>query len=329
MTDRDHPVDDALRKVAGEPTPSDHERRLGAERLARAIGAERRPRRRFQRRLVLGWAIGVAVLLVGVVVIVEAFSPTPTEAAIEEIAQAAEHAEPLTIPPQQFAYTKSETTALAIVPKDALGGIPYNKDSLVYLLPTERETWIGNEGSVQIRTTNQPPTFFTEEDEDTYYQAGIDQQDAIGETTTLTTTDQPTRPDWPSDPIDLDQAIREVAVTDRGLPEPVEYLDVALDILRENFASPELRAATLRLIGQLPGLRLSDTAEASDLTFSIEYEDQGTDTRLTFTVGGRGHLLYEETRILETDAKLGIPPGTSTFTATHDPPVIVSELETP
>lgn len=328
MTKRDHPVDDALRRVAGQPTPSEDDRRLGADRLAEAIAAEQIPQPRRRYRLTVGWAIGFGVLLVGLLVAVETISPTPTEAAIEEIAKAAEETDPLTIPPQQFGYTKSEMTALAIVPAEALRDIEYEREFLVYLLPTIRETWIGSEGAAQLRTTNQPPIFFSEADEDAYYAAGIDGQDAIGETTTLTTTDRPTTPDWPTDPAALDQAIRQAAVSDRGLSETVEYLDVALDILREPFATPQLRAATLRLIAQLPDLELVDTAGDESFTFTIEYRDQDVETRQTFTLGDQGHLLTEEIRILDPNPRFGIPADSAIFAANHTPATIVADLST-
>lgn len=328
MTERNHPVDDALRQVVGHPTPSEADRRMAADRLAAAIAAEQEPRW-WRRRLALGWAVGVAILIVGVLVVVEGISPTPTEAAIEEIAEAAEQADPLSIPAQEFAYTKSEITALMIVPGEALENIEYEREFLAYLLPTRREIWIGHEGTIQIRTTNQTPVFFTETDENAYYQAGIDQQDSIGETTTLTTTDQPTKADWPTDRQELDQAIDETMVTDRGLPETVEYLDVALDILRETLASSEVRAATLRLIGQLPDLHLDEAASDEGTTFSIEYKDQGVDTRQTFTLSGQGSLLKEEIGILKPNPRYGIPADTTTFTAIHEEPVIVDSLDNP
>lgn len=326
MTEREHTVDDALRQVAGQPTPSEADRRLGAERLAAAMAAEQRPGPRRRYRLTVGWAIGFGVLLVGLLVAVETISPTPTEAAFEEIAEAAEETDPQTIPPQKFGYKKSEMTALAVVPAEALRNIEYEREFLVYLLPTIRETWIGSEGAAQLRTTNQPPIFFTDADEDAYYAAGIDEQDAIGETTTLTTTGQPTTQDWPTDPTALDQAIRQAAVNDRGLPETVEYLDVALGILREPLASPQLRAATLRLIAQLPDLELVDTAGDESFTFAIAYRDQDVDTRQTFTLSRQGHLLTEEIRILEPNPRFGIPSDTNIFTAKHTPATIVGDL---
>jgi hypothetical protein len=330
VTKPEHPVDEALKQVAGDPTPSEDYRRMGADRLAQAIAAEQQPRRWHRPRAALGWAFALVVIFAaGVLVMVEVLSPTATEAAFEEIAEAAEQADPLAIPAQQFAYTRSEVTALMIVSAEAFENVEFEKDFLTYVLPTTREVWIGSEGTVQIRTTNQTPTFFTEADEDVYYQAGIDQEDAIGETITLTTTDQPTIPNWPTNPKDLDQAIRHVAVTDRGLPVSVEYLDVALDILRETLATPELRAATLRLIGQLPGLQVADTDTDQATTFSITYQHQEIQTRQSFTLSSEGALLEEETWILEPHPRFDIPANTPTVAATHDPPILVDSLNRP
>lgn len=329
MTEHDHPVDDALRQIAGDPTPSEDDRRIGADRLARAIADEQRPRPWLSRRSTFGWAFALVIVLTGVFVMIEAISPTPTEAAIEEIAEAAEQAHPMTIPAQEFVYMRSEVIALMIVPREALEGVEYQKEFLVYLLPRIRETWFGSEGTVQIRTTSQTPIFFTDRDEAVYYQAGLDQQDDIGETATLITTDQPTARDWPRDSAELDGAIQEAAATDRGLPQTVEYLDVALDILREPLAPPELRSTTLRLIGQLPDLQIADTNPDGATTFGITYQAREVETRQTFTLSPRGHLLSEQTRLLESNPQFGIPADTVTFTALYGEPVVVDDLDHP
>jgi hypothetical protein len=132
----------------------------------------------------------------------------------------------------------------------------------------------------------------------------------------------------PTDPTALDKAIRQAAVNDRGLPETVEYLDVALDILREPLTSPQLRAATLRLIAQLPDLELVETARDDSFTFAVEYRDQDVDSRQTFTLSKQGYLLTEEIRILEPNPRFGIPADTDIFTAIHTPATIVDDLST-
>ncbi|MFQ5522111.1 MAG: hypothetical protein ACE5F5_00840 [Acidimicrobiia bacterium] len=334
MTERDHPVDDALRLVAGFPEPTAEDRRLAEERLVEAIAAEqarsgRRLRLRVASRRVVGWAAAFVAILVGVLLLIEAVNPTATEAAMEEIAVVAEATDPLVIPDQQFLYTRSEISAISVIPREALKGVRFDGEFLVYLLPTIRETWIGSEGTVQIRTTNQPPSFFANSDETAYYAAGIDRQDSIGETTTLVTSSEPALAQWPTDDPALDRAIRQAARPDRGLPDHVEYLDVALDILREVFTPPDLRATTLRLIGQLSDLNLVETTNDGAATFDIEYTNQNIPTRLTFTISGQGYLLFEEIRILKDDPRFGIPANTSVSTAEYSTPRIIPSLDTP
>lgn len=334
MTERDHLVDDALRLVAGCPEPTAEDRRLAEERLSEAIKAEQVGSRRrswlpLVPRVAVGWVVAFSAVLVGLLMLVEGVNPTATEAAMEEIAIVAETADPLVIPDRQFLYTRSEITAISVIPREALKGVAFDGEFLVYLLPTIRETWIGSEGTVQIRTTNQPPIFFTDRDADAYYAAGIDKQDTVGETTTLITSTEAAFAQWPADDSALDQAIRQAARTDRGLPDDVEYLDVALDMLREVPTPPDVRATTLRLISRLSDLNLVGTTIDGDATFDIEYTDRNIPTRLTFTISSQGYLLYEEIRILKGDPRFGIPANTSVSTAEYSTPRITTSLNTP
>lgn len=326
----DHPVDDALRRMVGTPVPTDEDRQLAWSRLAEAIDAEQqeklRARRPWRRT---AWAAAFVVVLVGFFVGFQAIAPSPTEAAMEEIASVAEAADPLRVPPQQFLYTRSQSTAISVVPAEALEDVAFDKEFLVYLLPVVRETWFGEEGVVQIRTTNLEPVFFSQRDEDAYYNAGLDEGDNIGETTSQTVTQPDDLDQWPTDLAALDNAISNSARTDRDLPATVEYLDVALDLLSEVFAPPQLRAATLRLIGQLPDLAVRGESEDGTVTLSIEYTSDGIATAFAFTVDPSGYLLKEETVLLEGDLRHGIPGQTAIAEIDYGRPITVDSLDKP
>lgn len=319
------PIDDLVRDLftADDPDPDDVEQAKHRARAAldRAIAEEtrRRPRRRG-----FGWVAAAAVFIVvvvGGVVVFDLGGSSPASAAIEEIAAAVEAVPASTITGNEFYYFTVDSTSLAVVDSDMFGDVAFPGEYLVYLTSRYEERWRSASGVLQIRQTAAEPTFFDPEAADAYWDAGLDEVDRVGETTTETFEDSPAE-EWPTDQAELDAAIRAVMVTDRGLPETVEYLDVALDILRDPVYTSDLRAATLRLISDLDGLELEDSS-GDEATLSIDYLDRGLDTRLTFTVGNDGHLRYEQTLLLETDPEFGIPADTAVHTATYSTPVVV------
>lgn len=313
-----------MRRIAGDLEPSHEERRMAADRLRAAIEAEQA---RDGGRRWWPWVAAAAVLAVAFVGW-QTIRSTPTEAAMEEIATVVETIDPAVVGDQEFLYTESENTALVVLPGEMLEGVTYEDEHFAYRLPSLRQTWFGSDGVVQLATTNRPPVFFTEADEDLYYEAGLDELDAIGETVTDTFQDDPDLDRWPTDPDELDEAIREQLPPETGRPDAVEYLDIALDLIREVFTPPELRAAVLTVIGRIPELEVVEQDE-SGATFAIEYEDRGLDTRQTFTISSRGELRAEETVLLEPDPDLGIPADTAVFTADYSTPEVVDSLDQP
>lgn len=297
---------------------------MAKDRLLAAIEAEKA---REGRRRWWPW-VAAAAVVAATIVGLQVAGPTPTEAAMEEIATVAAAIDPAEVGEQEFLFTESDNIALAVLPSDMLEGVEYDDEFLAYRLPATRQTWFGSDGVVQISTTNREPIFFSDEDERAYYEAGLDEIDAIGETTTHTVQQDPELDQWPTDPTELDEAIREQLPPETGRPESVEYLDSALDLIREVFTPPELRASVLTLIGRIPDLQLVERDE-DRATFAIEYEDRDLQTRQTFTVSGRGELLAEETLLLEPEPELGIPANTVTFTAEYSIPEVVDSLDEP
>lgn len=329
-----HPVDELLRAYTGDSQPDASDLAYVEERLLSAIEQEKqgtrrgRPKRWHGRRMVVAWAAALVAVTVGVAVFLQSARITPAAAALEEIAQIAEAVDPLTVSDTEFIYTRAEAQALSIVPRDGLGPVPYDKDLLVYLLVRTRETWFGSEDTVQIRTTIHEARFFTEADEAVYQAAGLAQEDRLGQTENITVT-LPVAEEWPTDLEELDRTIRERMVTNRGLPETVEYLEVALTIIRDLITPAELRASTLRLIGELNGLQVHEVPQGADPMFYIDYTDEGVETRFSFAIDRQGHLRFEQKLNLTADSRFGIPANTATHQAEYTRPEVTDTLERP
>ncbi|MDP9494099.1 MAG: hypothetical protein M3P87_02570 [Actinomycetota bacterium] len=306
-----HPVDLALRAITTtlEPGPADFD--TSRAKLTDAIAAAIPHQRPMGRR---SWAIGLALFLVVAVLVVQTVSISPAAAVITEFARVAEARDPLLIPDGDFAYIRTEATSISYAGSDALP----------YLLPENRETWIGDEGTARVSTTNLEPTFFALADETAYYAADLDEGDRLGETITITQTDINqilTEIDWPTDPDELEAMIRSViGDTDH------DVVETCLEMLRATLISPELRAAVLRVIAGLDLELVDDGPDGA--TFSMGL-DRPFPMQLRFTLDDYGHLRFEERIQTEGNPDLGVAPGTVDYTATYSVPVLVDSLERP
>ena len=320
-----HSIDAALRRIVGHPEPSPEALQRARHNLQQAMSEpvpSPRQGRGLNWRIAVSAAVAVAITLA---LILQPSGTSPAAAALLEIARIAEQQDPVTAPDTSFIYIRSESTHLAVTPRADLGEIPYDRDLLVYLQPRTREQWIGNEGTVQIRTTNLAPIFFRPDDEAVYYAAGLDALERIGETIT-NSVDVPLE-EWPTDIDQLDEAIRDRMTAGRGLPTSVEYLDVALDIHVQSFSNPQLRSIVLSLIAGLDGL--THTEQDGTHTFTIEYTDRGVATTFTFSLDGTGSLLHTRVLNLETDPTFGIPANTAISEVAYEIPIEVDSLNSP
>jgi len=325
MTDKQHPVDRLARYLVGDPEPPPGScERVDAALMAEIAKTTARPvAPRFRTRV---WAIVALAAAVVVFMVVQPFTQSPASAALEEIAMVAAEQDPLTASDSSFIYTRSQMQGLGSASKEALGDVPYDFEELYYLVRMDREAWTGSEGTVQIRTTFKKPSFFSETDEDVYYAAGLDIRDEVGKTTTSTVSIPPE--EWPEGIDELDQAIRDTIVDDRGLPFDVEYLDVALDILREANISPQLRASTLTLISRLESLELDEPGSGLS-AFSVGYTERDVRMRLGFHLDNVGNLIFEEVVTLTQDSERRLPPNTPIFRAVYEPAAEVESLAAP
>jgi hypothetical protein len=328
----DNQFDGTLRGLAGdpEPTPADRSRSRRALNAAIADARHRsgtKPARGWKDMLVPGLVGTVAVFLLFVALVVwQLGQPTGAEAAFGEIAQATELVDPLTIPAQHYAYSRSEQIVEVVEPVDAFDSV--RDHPMAYLLPETREMWVGEDGIVQLRITARTPQFFSAQDEAYYYTAGFGDRDNIGEPVTETFTGTTSIVDerqWPTDPDELKATIVSLLPESYGRPLGVEILDSALDLIREPAAPPSLRAAAIRVIA---GLDLTLTKRTGDGggTFAVTYDGPQRIT-MTITIDGEGQLLNESTNLPDGDPTLGIPAGTVVSQANYNPTQIVDTLD--
>lgn len=319
---------DALRRAGGRPTPTPEEEARALARLQAAIGDEQRRlvRRRVRRR----WVISVGVATVAVMVAVGTLvQPRPARAVLMELAQAARVATPLDIPAGSFFYVRSERVDLAGRPGAEFG---LDRAEVGFLLPTIREVWRNPAVRfIQIRTTVGTPQFFDQEAEDAYYALGLDQTDRIGETYLQQLTDAAdvyVETDWPTDPEQLGQVIEAaVSTSDDQIPIEARLLGFAANLLRETNPSPQLRAAVLEVLADLP-LELTDRRRDGSITIAVTYRNPLL-TQDSITLSGDGQLLAEATTLHEPNRTLKIPEGTRISTANYQPPTPTDSLDAP
>lgn len=332
--DSQHPVDELLRKAAGDPTPSSADRSRAERALVRAIREEETARPAMQRRwrwTVPALAGSIAVILVAMVAL-QISGPSRAEAALIEIAAVVELTDPISIPEQSYAYTKSESIVRGVLPSDAIEG---RTTPLIYLLPQSREVWVGGDGTVQIRTTAHQPVFFTAQDEAGYYAAGFDKIDRINETVTVVGVGVSSLLDdreWPTTPNGLEAAIAQSLPTGSadGFVEQhdVSVVNLALALITETAASPELKATAVRVISRLGGVDVDERRLDGGGTFSIA-SDQIQPTRLTFTLDGAGNVLRITLVDLAGDPAASIPQRSVVVDTTFERTTILSSLDSP
>jgi len=327
IPDNEHPVDEFLRRAAGTPTPTAANRRHAERSLNHAIEREDSLRRSRQthRRWTVPVLAGALVVILAVAVALQVTRPSPASAALLQIARAAELANPINIPDQSYAYTRSHSTVRGIVPPD---GIPGRTEPLIYLLPQTRNIWVARSGTVQISTTFGTPEFFTVQDRIDYYNAGLDEIDQVNETVTLAATGLTSILDersWPTTPEDLKAAILEDFPTERQASDAA-ITGVALSLITETGASPELKAAVLRVISSLDMITLIERHHDGSATFNLNHT-QPQPTSLEFTIDANGNLLSVIVLDIQGDPEQGIPPNTVLERTTYEPTIIVNSLD--
>lgn len=319
MDENDDPIDELLRAVAGIPTPTADHRQRAKDAYLRATRPPLSPalRRHRLRRPVALTAIAATIIIVGI-----AFSslrPTAAQAALLQIAEAAGQIDSLTIPPGQYAHTRSEAVNLAFTSTS-----PDDPNPIAYLLPTTRQLWISSTGITHIIATTGRPTFFDLADEAAYVASGYETLDNVGQTVTETLEGSATiltERTWPTDPEPLRETIVALIPATHERPLDVEILDLALDLIREVGPEPALRAAAVQVIATLDPRIVERTSDQT--TFALSYTTPDY-TTITFSLDPNGYLLYETITDNNGDADLGIPPGTQTSATRYSPTMITN-----
>ena len=157
--------------------------------------------------------------------------------------------------PDQYVYTKTRDSYLNV-----WADAGPNHEGFTVLMPGTREAWIRPDGAGRLLETTGTPTFLSEEDRSVWIASG--RPDLGGNRTTDET--YPAGPQGlfyldlsglPTDPDQLQQLIEDRKV-EGGPPGDAETFTIIGDMLRETYASPELRAALYQIASGLPGVEL-------------------------------------------------------------------------
>lgn len=301
-----------------EPTRDEVQRaRCRLEAAIEAEKAARKPstaRRRLVGGIAAALALGIVVVVVGLFL-----ASDRAEAALTEIAEAARQAAALDAPEGSFIF--AESTGFDLVGREANEfGLP--GESVSYLLPRTRRVWKSPDDEfVMLEVTYGRPTFLDPEAEAAYYEMGLDEADQVGETVRerfIGIIEAVDEIDWPTDPEGLLAEMTRYLGTDS--PRTAEFVNLAVNLLRERNPSPQLRAAILEVLSELP----VDLINEDDESVTIGTQDGG---RLqTFTFNRTGGLVAETAVLIDGEPKSGIPPGTITTDIRYQPVEVVHGL---
>jgi len=313
--DNEH-VDAALRAMAAsDPVPSADELAAARARLDVAIVADQPKRRHYRGRLAV--AAGMAIVAMFVAGAVLWARPAPLVAALAEYAEVILETEPLQPAEGEFVLQRSELIQLAIVEGSLLPSL--DVEELAYVIVEARETWVGADGIVEISSTPTEVQFFSDEAAAAYEADGMAEFDGIGVTLTVRQQGQPLLFDPPTDPDELEEALRtQLRLGGSDLPEDVQlFLEVA-SLVGDPQTSREVRAAAIQVLGSVRGLDLVDRDDAR-IVVAMEYEDAFPVSRTVELDLESSELIANTTVLLEEDREFGIPAGTILSQIRHEP----------
>jgi hypothetical protein len=232
-------------------------------------------------------AIIAAVLVVPISGTREGASAEAAEV-LHAAARVAEKQPPITGPADGFRYTKSKAAYRAHFDVCSFPGgpgecpAPPPDDWEFSVLGAQtREIWIAPDGSGRLRVKSGEPTFFGPEDEAEWEAAGRPQLNSPGISDNsygpggLSYTDFS---GYSTDTDDLYDQIRERA-EGYGPSTDAEMLVLVGDLLREQLAPPDLRAALFRVAARIPGVELvgdvTDPAGRNGIAVARTSDDAG------------------------------------------------------
>ena len=259
---------------AADPTPTDLE--LIEQAYRRRISADVATSRR--RLVVPVAAVAALITAIGIV----ALQPTPVQAALTEIAQAAQTIDIAELSDGDFYYTESTSTSRRTINLEDGIRITYTIDEL-------RRVWISRTGrEAVIQTTRTNPNFQTEDDQALYFKHGLDTADAL-DTTQTTAVENSSHAafeqDWPTDGGGLLRAVRELPSVNTDTQVAAQLLN----LITESPASPDLRAATIEALSRLD----LDLIERAADTIHLRTRPTDLDNQiLEFSLDNQGQLRH-------------------------------------
>lgn len=265
---------------------------------------------RYQRRqnLVLRAAAAVFVTLLGVAVVM--LRPSPVEATLTEIAQAARSVEPSELADGDYFFTESTSTFERTVSIE-------DGRQITYTIDEDRQVWVSRNGTdVVIRSTRVNPNFVTKADRNLYFSLGLDRADNLGTPQTSAVdgvSHVATERDWPRQGDALIDAIHQL----QGVTTDTHAAAQLLTLITESPAPPDLRAATIEAIARLE-LELVETSSGA---ITVRTKPTELDNRIVeFTLDSDGQLRQ---RTDFTHDPTTTPPDAMIFVAMYSPTRIV------
>ncbi|MDR7302353.1 CU044_5270 family protein [Haloactinomyces albus] len=321
-----------VRELLGSLDPMrDDERAAGVPPVpARITGVEpsaarrKRPRARIRRAILAGAA--AAVLLAGGLMWTSAGPSTPEgHAATPPLLKIT--------PPQQDRpaaqrlHAIADRAAASGVPDGATGRTEYIRMKNWYLhsqidrsgtisaiQPQMRESRRHPDGSGRTVIRKQPPRFRSEAGREQWAGDTSDSKRVHRWSAGERTTPWDGRP-----PTDTDALRSWLRQRPSGQSEPLRTFSAITDLLRNRVLLPEERAAVLRVLAELPGLRYNgtthDRADRPGQAFSLESDDSGLPTRYTLILDpGTGRFLGYEEMLTTSAGALNVPvPSVITY----------------
>jgi hypothetical protein len=294
---------DLLRSLpTGITEPGEEAKVRVRSRLLRHIGGSRRTdRRRILVPALALLALGVAAALIGV----GRHGANAASAApfLQKTANTARRQPPTTpLAKGEFQYTKSVVAYLS-------GGNGWQA-----LSPGVRETWLGPTGG-HFHESWGRPIFLTVADRQSWIAAGRPQVSPPADSGDL----PPRKPlDLPTDPDELYQTLHDKAVGNSNGAESEMVTEIG-DALREQDASPALRAALYEVASRIPGIELIGpvTDRIGRHGIAVAYSSHPSDEQHVLIFDPKTSMLLGEEYHELAGNDYGYPPGTVTGYATY------------
>ena len=298
------------------PAPGSWVRSRALTRLRVAMAEERRRRRIWRRRRRLVVAVAAIVLTIGI-------APPGLDGEVQPLlglADALATSPSSQQPAARHWYTRSVTRELVSVPVVIADGMP-----IQFLVESVEETW-HDAGDVPRRTKTFGDTvFLSSEDEDAFYASGLALRYRPGRTVELPVSGEfyiaRQLEDATAEELGSVLRRRVAGLGDRRMEE-VHLLRLTADIIGLHADDVAVRAKVLRVIADIPGIRVLPYGRS--VVVAIDYVDGDRPLRLMYEFDAdTAHLVGEYLAALATQSE----PATVLRSARHAFPTPVGFSE--